>query len=95
MPNVQAASIPNCCKISILTLCANQVYINYQDFIIQILGIMSATMTTYVWKTQDGLTLEQVQVGPADLIATASAASTAWGWVGGLDGIKTVLNSFP
>lgn len=95
MPNVQAASIPNCCKIFILTLCANPVYTNYQDFIIQILGIMSATMTTYVWKTQDGLTLEQVQVGPADLIATASAASTAWGWVGGLDGIKTVLNSFP
>lgn len=56
---------------------------------------MNASMTTYVWKTQGNLTLEQVQVGPADLIATASAASTAWGWVGGLDGIKTVLSSFP
>ncbi|KAH8769190.1 hypothetical protein F5883DRAFT_668924 [Diaporthe sp. PMI_573] len=52
-------------------------------------------MTTYVWKTNDGLTLEQVQVGPADLVATASAAATAWGWLGGLDGIRSVLNSLP
>ncbi|KAI1391982.1 uncharacterized protein F4822DRAFT_111469 [Hypoxylon trugodes] len=52
-------------------------------------------MTTYVWKAPGDGSLQQVQIGAADVIATLSAAATAWGWIGGLDGIKGVLQNFP
>jgi hypothetical protein len=35
--------------------------------------------------------LQQVQVGPADLVATVTAAHSAWGWIGGLSGIANLL----
>jgi hypothetical protein len=52
-------------------------------------------MTTYVWQTPRNEDLIQVQVGAADIVATLAAASTAWGWIGGLDGIKAVFSNFP
>lgn len=50
-------------------------------------------MTTWVWKVPGQRSLQQVRVSAADIVATLSAATTAWGWVGGVDGIKTVLSS--
>jgi hypothetical protein len=47
---------------------------------------------TLVFRTQGPGQLQQVQVGPADIIATLSASTSAWGWVGGLAGIRRVLN---
>lgn len=52
-------------------------------------------MTTYVWKVPKGGALEEVQVGAADVVAAVAAANTAWGWVGGFEGIKNVLSKFP
>lgn len=35
--------------------------------------------------------LQQVQIGPSDVVATISAARSMWGWVGGLSGISSLL----
>lgn len=35
--------------------------------------------------------LEQLQIGAADIVATISAAHSAWGWIGGLTGISSIL----
>ena len=50
---------------------------------------------TLVWKIRNRGSLEQVQVGAADVVATISAANSAWGWIGGLDGIRNVISNFP
>ncbi|OBT65659.1 hypothetical protein VE03_05528 [Pseudogymnoascus sp. 23342-1-I1] len=36
--------------------------------------------------------LTQVQIGPADVLATFAAAYTASGWLGGLDGVRNLLS---
>ncbi len=36
--------------------------------------------------------LQQLQIRPADVVATISMAQSAWGWVGGLTGVRHVLN---
>lgn len=36
--------------------------------------------------------LTEVQIGPADVLATFAAAYTASGWLGGLDGIRNLLS---
>ncbi|CZR63221.1 uncharacterized protein PAC_13118 [Phialocephala subalpina] len=41
-------------------------------------------MATVVVSTPFAGSVQQVQVGPADLVATVTAAHAAWGWVGGL-----------
>lgn len=50
---------------------------------------------TLVWKLPNRGALDQVQVGAADIVATISAANSAWGWIGGLDGIRNVVSNFP
>jgi hypothetical protein len=39
-----------------------------------------------------GTLLTGFQVGPADVVATLSAANSAWGWISGLQGITSILN---
>ncbi|KAL5347239.1 hypothetical protein ACLOAV_007548 [Pseudogymnoascus australis] len=48
-------------------------------------------MTTLVFRANSG-PLTQVQIGPADVLATFAAAYTASGWLGGLDGIRSLLS---
>ncbi|OQE14060.1 hypothetical protein PENFLA_c041G02346 [Penicillium flavigenum] len=50
-------------------------------------------MATLVFTTTAG-PLQQVQIGPADVISTLSAAYTAAGWLGGLDGVKYILSRY-
>ena len=47
---------------------------------------------TLVFRTSQQGSLQQVQIGPVDLVATVAAANSAWGWIGGLDGIRNILN---
>src|SRR5271168_2292596 len=47
---------------------------------------------TLVFHTGTG-PLQQVQVGPADVAATISIAHSVWGWVGGLDTVRSILDS--
>jgi hypothetical protein len=42
-------------------------------------------------KSTDAL-VQAVQVGPADMFATISAAHSAWGWLKGLSGVKSLLD---
>lgn len=49
-------------------------------------------MATLVFKVPGGNSLQQIQVGPADIAATLSAAHSAWGWVGGMSGVRDVLS---
>lgn len=37
--------------------------------------------------------LQQVQIGAADIVATLAAAHTAWGWLGGLLGVQRFLGT--
>jgi hypothetical protein len=46
---------------------------------------------TLVFRTAAGALL-QTQVNRADVIATISAARSAWGWMGGLEGFKDILS---
>ncbi|KFY05741.1 hypothetical protein V492_08323 [Pseudogymnoascus sp. VKM F-4246] len=46
---------------------------------------------TLVFRASSG-PLTQVQIGPADVLATFAAAYAASGWLGGLDGIRNVLS---
>lgn len=46
---------------------------------------------TLVYGTPDHGHLQQVQIGPIDIVSTLAAANTAWGWVGGLTGIARIL----
>ena len=47
---------------------------------------------TLVFKASPQGSLQQVQVGPVDVVATVAAANSVWGWMGGLAGIKSTLN---
>ncbi|KAL8836926.1 MAG: hypothetical protein Q9170_002726 [Blastenia crenularia] len=46
---------------------------------------------TLVYATPNHEHLQQVQIGPIDVVSTIAAANTAWGWVGGLTGIARIL----
>ena len=46
---------------------------------------------TFVIKASGSGSLQQIQVGPADLVATVTAAHSAWGWIGGITGIQSLL----
>lgn len=49
-------------------------------------------MATLVISTNnENGTVQQVQVGPADIVATVSAGYSLWGWIGGLNGIGSIL----
>jgi hypothetical protein len=48
-------------------------------------------MTTLVF--QPGSGLQNVQVGAADIVSLLSVARSAWGWIGGLDGVKSILDT--
>ena len=48
------------------------------------------TFVFKVAKSTDAL-LQSVQVGPADMLATVSAAHSAWGFLKGLSGVKSLL----
>ena len=50
----------------------------------------SIEMSTWVFRTDSG-SLQQIQIGAADLVAAHSAATSAWGWVGGFAGIRHIL----
>lgn len=47
---------------------------------------------TLVFNARPDGSLKEVQVGPVDVVATVAAANSAWGWIGGLAGIKEILN---
>src|SRR5947207_12989619 len=47
-------------------------------------------MTTLVFQPGGGL--QAVQVGAADVVSLISAAHSAWGWIGGLNGVKSILD---
>ena len=47
---------------------------------------------TLIFKASPQGSLQQVQVGPVDVVATLAAANSAWGWIGGFAGIKSTLN---
>lgn len=36
--------------------------------------------------------MQSVQIGPADIVSTVSSAHSAWGWLNGLSGVKTLLD---
>lgn len=46
---------------------------------------------TLVLETPRHGRLQQVQIGPVDVVATLAAANSAWGWVGGFTGISHIL----
>ncbi|KAL8690946.1 MAG: hypothetical protein Q9218_003722 [Villophora microphyllina] len=46
---------------------------------------------TLVYGTPHHDSLQQVQIGPVDIVSTIAAANTAWGWVGGFTGIARIL----
>ncbi|CAO2650786.1 Nn.00g020780.m01.CDS01 [Neocucurbitaria sp. VM-36] len=46
---------------------------------------------TAVIKVSDSGSLQQIQIGAADIVATLAAAHSAWGWIGGLTGISSIL----
>jgi len=48
-------------------------------------------MTTLVFRPGNGL--QNVQVGAADIVSLLSVAHSAWGWIGGLDGVKSILDT--
>lgn len=56
------------------------------------LSVASLDMATFVIDTtKSGGALQSVQIGPADVVATVSAAYGAWGWLGGLKGLGSIL----
>jgi hypothetical protein len=46
-------------------------------------------MTTVVFTPSEGM--QQQQVGAADIVALLTAAHSAWGWIGGLNGLKSII----
>lgn len=46
---------------------------------------------TLVFNARAGGSLKELQVGPVDIVATVTAANSAWGWMGGLAGVKEIL----
>jgi hypothetical protein len=49
-------------------------------------------MTTLVFRSAHG-SLIQTQIGAADLVATFHAAHTAYGWLGGFDSVRFLMNT--
>ncbi|KAL8995033.1 MAG: hypothetical protein Q9169_005159 [Polycauliona sp. 2 TL-2023] len=49
---------------------------------------------TLVWRTRSG-SLMQTEVGTVDLVNTYSAARTVYGWMGGTDGLRFLLERIP
>jgi hypothetical protein len=47
---------------------------------------------TAVIKISENGTLSAIQVGPAELVAALNAATSAWGWLGGLSGIQRLFS---
>jgi hypothetical protein len=47
-------------------------------------------MTTVVFQPHGGL--QNLQIGGADIVALLGAAHSVWGWIGGLDGVKNILD---
>jgi hypothetical protein len=49
---------------------------------------------TFVFKIADSANalVQTAQVGPADILATISAAYSSWGWLKGLSGVKSLLD---
>jgi hypothetical protein len=50
-------------------------------------------MLTLVWSTAGSI--QQVQVGAADIVATLSGMPDIWGWIGGLSGFRHMLANIP
>ena len=48
---------------------------------------------TLVFRRSGPGSLQQVQIGAADIVSTLAAAHTAWGWLGGLVGVQRFLNT--
>ncbi|KAL3426623.1 hypothetical protein PVAG01_00132 [Phlyctema vagabunda] len=48
-------------------------------------------MTAVIRISEKGI-LSAVQVGPAEIVATLTAASSAWGWIGGLSGVRNLFS---
>ena len=48
---------------------------------------------TLVFKSSGPGSLQQVQVGAADIVSTLAAAHSAWGWLGGLAGVQRFINT--
>jgi hypothetical protein len=55
---------------------------------------LPSTMATLVFRSPAG-PLIQTQIGAADVVATFHAAHSAWGWLGGLQSIRSLLNAIP
>lgn len=49
-------------------------------------------MATLVFRSSTSGSLQQVQVGAADIVATLKAAQSAWGWIGGLASIQRLIS---
>ncbi|KUJ18794.1 uncharacterized protein LY89DRAFT_717331 [Mollisia scopiformis] len=47
---------------------------------------------TAVIKISENGTLSAIQVGPAELVAALNAATSAWGWLGGLSGVQRLFS---
>ena len=45
-------------------------------------------------RTENGWTVTGSQIGPPDMAATLSSATSLWGWVNGMDGVRRVLAYF-
>ena len=52
-------------------------------------------MATFVVKTSGLGSLQSIQIGPVDIVATVAAAHSAWGWIGGMNGIQNLLKISP
>ena len=48
---------------------------------------------TLVFRRSGNGSLQQVQVGAADIVSTLAAAHTAWGWLGGLNSVHRFLST--
>jgi hypothetical protein len=50
-------------------------------------------MVTVAWSTAGSV--QQVEVGAADIVATLSGMTDVWGWIGGLSGFPHILANIP
>jgi hypothetical protein len=50
-------------------------------------------MVTVVWSTAGSV--QQAQVGAANIVETLSGMTDAWGWIGGLSGVLHILANIP
>lgn len=45
-------------------------------------------------RTENGWTVTGFQIGPPDIAATLSSATSLWGWMNGMNGVRRVLAYF-